>query len=88
MILSALIILATFLVETILFIFPASTGFPAEVSSAVSFIGGYVGIFDPLIPMSTVGQILSLVIVFELAVFGFKAFKWMISHIPLVGGRG
>jgi hypothetical protein len=88
MIFTAIITLSAVIVSTILLIFPTSSGFPVEVDNAVSFIGGYVGMFDPLIPMSTLGQILVLVLTFELAVFGFKAFKWVISHVPLVGGRG
>jgi len=88
MITTAIITLSAFLVSTVLLIFPPSQGFPVEVSEAVTFIGGYVGIFDPLIPMATLAQILGLVIAFELAVFGFKGFKWVISHIPMIGGRG
>jgi len=88
MIISALIYLGAFIAQTILLVFPNSSGFPSEVDSAVSFLAGYVGILDPLVPMDTLLQVLTLVIVYELAIFAFKGFRWLFSHVPLVGGKG
>jgi len=88
MITSFLLTLAVTVLNTILLIFPASSGFPSQVDTAVAFVAGYVGILDPIVPLSTLATILTLVITFELAVFAFKGFKWLISHIPFVGGKG
>jgi len=88
MITSALIYFGFGVATLILAIFPSSTGFPSEVQTAVDYIAGYVAILDPLFPIATMLQILTLVITFELAVFGFKGVKWIISHLPMVGGRG
>ncbi len=88
MIFSALINVASYIANTILAIFPDSSGFPSEVDTAITTLAGYVAILDPIVPLSTLATILTLVIAYELAVFGFKAFKWLFSHVPLIGGRG
>lgn len=88
MITSFLLTFALYILETIVSIFPSSAGFPVEVNNAVAFVAGYVGILDPLVPLGTLATILTLVITFELSVFGFKGLKWLISHIPFVGGKG
>jgi len=88
MITNALILVALFIINLIVFIFPASTGFPDEVSTAVTALGGYAGIVNPIFPLDTLATILGLVITFELVVFAFKGLKWVMSHIPYVGGRG
>jgi len=68
--------------------FPASTGFPPEALSSASTIGGYFGMFSPLISISTLLTCLTLVFGVEIAIFGFRSLKWVISHIPLIGGKG
>jgi len=88
MISSAFLYLASYVVQTIILIFPSSNGLPAEATTAIGTLTGYVGMFDPLIPIPTIATILGLVIAFELAVFAFKGLKWLLSHVPLVGGRG
>jgi len=88
MITSFFITIAYFLLNGIFSIFPSSSGFPTDVDTAVSAIGGYLGILDPLVPISTMLTIITLIITFELAVFAFKGIKWIFSHIPLIGGKG
>jgi len=88
MITSFFITISYFLLNGILSIFPLSSGFPSDVDTAVSSIGGYLGILDPLVPIPTMLTILTLIITFELAVFAFKGLKWIFSHIPLIGGKG
>ena len=69
-------------------LFPTGQGFPTEVHSAFSTLGGYVGLLDPIIPIATMLWCLMLVFGVEIAIFGFKTLKWIISHIPFVGGKG
>lgn len=87
MILTALILMGIFIVDTILLIFPSSSGFPVQVDTAITSISGYVGILSPILPLSTMSQILALIIIYELSIFGFKAFKWLFSYIPFIGGK-
>jgi len=79
---------AYWILTSILSIFPASSGFPSEVHSAFSYFGGYVNMLDVLVPVDTLLICVGLVSIFEISVFGFKTFKWILSHIPFIGGRG
>jgi len=88
MITTSIIYLGTYIANVILSIFPVSTGFPPEVSIAVTFIAGYVGILDPIVPIDTLLTVLTLVVTFELLIFAFKGFKWLFGHVPFVGGKG
>ena len=72
----------------IITLFPSGTGFPSEVHTAVSTLGGYLHILDPLVPITTLLSCVSLIFGVEIAILGFKTVKWLISHIPFVGGRG
>jgi len=38
-------------------------------------------------PTPNIPPIISLIVVFELSIFGFKAFKWVLSYVPFIGGR-
>jgi len=67
---------------------PKGTGFPSEVHSAFSTLGSYTGILDVFIPLSTLLFCLTTIFSVELAIFGFKTVKWLISHIPIIGGKG
>jgi len=88
MIFTALILVITDLLNFIVAFFPSSTGFPAEAHTAMQGLGGYLGIFSPILPLSTLFTILTLVLTVEVSIFGFKTFKWLISHIPQIGGKG
>jgi len=88
MITTAFLAIVNFFFQLIVSVFPAGTGFPPIVHTSAQQIGGYVGILDPIFPVDTLYQILILVIVIEIAILGFKSLKWVISHIPFVGGRG
>jgi len=87
MITNAIIGLGATIISVILAVFPYSDGFPPDVATAAAYFGGYLGILSPIVPISTLLTILSLVIFFELTVFAFKAFKWVFSHVPFIGGR-
>jgi len=69
-------------------IIPTGGVFPSEVHSAFSTLGSYVGIMDVFIPLSVLLYCLTAIFTVELAVFTFKTIKWLISHIPLIGGKG
>jgi len=88
MITTALITTAYYLVSLILLIFPAGGTFPTAFHTATQTLGGYLHILDPLVPISILLTCLTLVFSVEIALFGFKTFKWLVSHIPFIGGRG
>jgi len=88
MISSAFIYLAYYVLALVVGFFPTSTGFSTDVTTAFSTFGGYVKILNTLLPISTMASVLVILMSVELIVFGFKSFKWIISHIPFVGGRG
>jgi len=69
-------------------IFPLSEGFPQEAHTAMVSLAGYFGMFDALIPMGTLLTCLTLIFTIEIAVFGFRSLKWLLSHLPFIGGRG
>lgn len=87
MITTALLNFGFYVANFILSIFPASSGFPAEVDTAIDYIAGYVGILDPIFPLDTMLSILTLVITFELAIFGFKGVRWIVSHLPFINSH-
>jgi len=68
--------------------FPVSTGLPQEAHDAVQYIGGYFGMFAPLIPLDTLLVCLTLIFSVEIGIYGFRTLKWVVSHLPLIGGRG
>jgi len=67
---------------------PLGTGFPPEAHAAASYLGGFFGMFDALIPMPTLLTVVGIVFTVEIAVFGFRTLKWVISHLPFIGGKG
>jgi len=88
MITSFLVSFAAYVLQTLVAIFPSSAGLPPDVTAALTQFGGYVGVLDPILPIATLATVFALVITFELSIFGFKALRWLISHVPFVGGRG
>jgi len=87
MITTFLIFLAVTVLSTIVNFFPVSSGFPQEAIDSVSYIGGYIGMLDPLVPVSTMFTILGLIIALELSIFGFRTLRWLFSYLPFIGGR-
>jgi len=82
MIISGLIYIATVVLQLILSIFPTSQGLPTEVTSPIPQLSGYVGILDPLVPISTLAQALSILLLFVLTLFTFNAVIWLYGNIP------
>lgn len=88
MITAAFIDLSYALLTWFLSLFPAGTGFPSAAHDAAKALGGYFGVLDPLVPISTLVSCVSLIVSVEVGLFGFRTLKWIISHIPAIGGRG
>jgi len=88
MITGALINFAFFLINGIVNFLPHSEGFPQAFHDAMSGLGGYVDIWTPVIPMDVLLICVTFCFTVEIAIFGFKTIKWVISHIPWIGGKG
>lgn len=76
------------LVSSIVGFFPASQGFGTATYQAAVTAGGYTGIFTPLVDFTVLASCVAIVFSVELSVFGFKTLKWVVSHVPFIGGRG
>lgn len=74
--------------NAIIGILPSGGTLPTEIHDAFTFLGGYVGLIDVFIPLTIMKWCLIFVFGIEIALFGFKSIKWIISHIPLIGGKG
>lgn len=88
MIFTGFVYIGAYILSAIIAILPTSTGFPSEVTDAFTTMAGYVQILDTILPISTLATVLGILIAVDLAIFGFKTLKWLVSHIPFVGGRG
>lgn len=88
MITTAFIEIVNYLLTLALSVFPNSTGLPEIVHTSAVAIGGYARTFDAILPIDTIFTVVSLVITVQLGILAFKSFKWIISHVPFVGGRG
>jgi len=80
--------IAVYIVNFIINLFPVGAGLPQQVHTASVAIGSYAHAFDALLPIDTLFTVLSMVIVVQLSVSAFYAIRWLISHIPFIGGRG
>jgi len=69
-------------------VFHVSSGFPEEVHTAANALGGYLGILDPMVPIATLATVIGILFSVEIGIFGFKTLKWLMSHVPGIGGRG
>lgn len=88
MIITGIINLAYSIISWLVSLFPHSTGFPDTVHTALSGLGGYLHILDPIIPTDTLITTVGLLFTLEISIFVFKGIKWLISHIPWIGGKG
>jgi len=68
--------------------FGNSTGFPPGAFSAVSTMGGYLDTLSPIVPVGTLLITVTLASSIEIGIWFFKTFKWIISHLPFIGGKG
>lgn len=87
MITTAIINLAYSVVSWFIGLFPVGSTFPEEVHSSVLWLGGFFMLLNDIIPISSLVAIIVLVFSLELSLFGFRTLKWIISHLPFVGGK-
>jgi len=87
MIITLLLNIAYYLVSAILFFFPLGDGFPSEVIDAFTYFGQQTTMIQPIFPFDTLATVLGLTFLLEASIFGFKALRWIISHIPWIGGH-
>jgi uncharacterized membrane protein len=88
MITSAFLALAASTINWILGLFPSAATFPQAAHDAATYLGGYFGVLDPIAPIATMITLVALVITIELFFFLFRTVRWLISHIPSIGGKG
>jgi len=84
MITSLFVTTAYYILSFIIELFPVSAGFPSEVPSAFQYLGGYVGMLDPLIPVDTLLTAVSILLVVELGILSFRILSWLIGKIPFM----
>jgi hypothetical protein len=87
MITTALINIGYYIVQIIMLPFPDSSGLPQEFTDAISFIGGYLYILDPIVPIATLATVVGLVFAVDAIFFLFKFFRWVFQFIPVVGAK-
>jgi len=87
MIIDAFLSLLLYILNIIISIFPNGGGFPQEVHTASTVIGGYAHTFDALLPIDTLFTVLTLTITVQLTIGAFNAIRWIVSYVPFIGGR-
>lgn len=85
MIISGFLYLSSSILALVLAVFPESAGLPSEFTSALGTFSGYVGIIDPLVPVTTLATAVGIVLSYELIVFTFKGLVWTYQRIPFIG---
>jgi len=85
MITSGFLYLTSLIISTLLTVFPASDGLPSEFSTALTTLSGYVGILDPLVPISTLASAVGIILLYEATIFGFRGLTWIYQRIPFLG---
>jgi len=88
MITSALLNFAYFLLFNLLSIFPTGGTFSSTLHDAIAHLGAYLTLLDPIAPLSTLLTLVMLSFSVELAFFAWRALRWLISFVPLIGGNG
>jgi len=88
MIPNAILTIAYSILNWLIELLPASTGWPTEAHAAMSGLGGYMGVWSPVLPLTTLATVITVIFSVEIGIFGFKTVKWVMSHIPFIGGRG
>ena len=74
-----------FITDILVSILPTSTGLPENVNSAFLTFIGYLNGLNLVFPISTMFQILTIYIGFQLAIFTFYFLKFIIN---LIRGSG
>lgn len=85
MIISGFLYTASFILTLILAVFPASSGLPVGFHDAINTLSGYVGILDPIVPVSTLAACFGLILLYEATILAFNALTWVYKRMPLIG---
>jgi len=88
MIPNAIISIAYSILHWLISLFSVSSGWSQDAHDAMNGLGGFLGIWTPILPIAPLVTLLTLVFVVETSIFGLKNSKWILSHIPFVGGKG
>jgi len=88
MITTGLINIAYYILNWLISLFPVGSNLPTSVHTAASYLGSFFALSDPLVPTSTLATVIGLVFAVEIAFFGWRTLKWILSFIPLIGGKG
>jgi len=84
MITSIFINTAYYILGFLVNLFPVSSGFPSEVGEAFTYLGGYVGMIDPLVPVDTLIEAVTILVTVELGILTFRILAWLLGKIPFV----
>jgi len=74
-----------YLILMLIGILPVGQTVPPDWIAAVYQIWAAVNAFSFIVPVDTLLSVLTLALFFHLAIFGFKAFHWIITKIPGIG---
>jgi len=74
-----------FLLQAVINFIPNGNGVPAEWTSAVYSIWGYINEFSFIVPVTTLLWALGIALTFHLSIFAFRAIHWIITKIPFIG---
>lgn len=88
MIFTNFLLIPYYFLAFIIGLIPASQGFPPEVLAAAEAVGSKIGIFGPVMDVATLSAVLGILFSAQIGIWAWKSFKWIVSHIPWIGGRG
>lgn len=88
MITTGLINISYYVLNWLISLFPVGSNLPTNVHTGASYLGGFFTLINPLVPTTTLAIIIGLIFTVEIAFFGWRTLKWVLSFIPLIGGRG
>lgn len=88
MILTGLLNITYYLLSFLLSLFPIGGNWPQAVHTSAQSLGGYLDIISPIVPISTLATVISLIFTIEIAFFSWRTLKWIFSFIPVIGGKG
>lgn len=74
-------------VNLIFSVFPDAT-LPQGISTAFVTATSSLWTLNAFIPVPTIVSAVSILMLTELTILQFKFWKWVVSHIPWIGGRG
>jgi hypothetical protein len=72
------------LVSSLFPVIPISSGISSAVSASISALWS----LNSFIPVPTLALVVGLLVSIEIGILVFKFFRWFMSHIPFVGGKG